>query len=68
MSHTPGPWANARLIAAAPDMKDALRSARTAMEAAYDCVVKGRYDEALLHLGDGGARITKALANAAVES
>lgn len=43
--------ANARLIAAAPDLYGELVQADTQMQMAYECVEAGRYDEALLHLG-----------------
>jgi hypothetical protein len=41
--------ANARLIAAAPEMLIELRQAVIQLEMAAECIEKGRYDEALLH-------------------
>lgn len=41
--------ANARLIAAAPELLIELRQAVIQMEMAADCIQNGRYDEALLH-------------------
>lgn len=41
---------NARLIAAAPDLLEALSDADKQMETAGDCIEAGRYDEALLHV------------------
>ena len=43
--------ANARLIAAAPDLLDALIAADTQMQMAYECLIDYRHDEAMLHLG-----------------
>ena len=43
--------ANARLIAAAPELYGELVNADAQMQMAYECVEAGRYDEALLHLG-----------------
>lgn len=42
--------ANARLIAAAPDLVIELRQAIIQMEMAAECIEKGRHDEALLHV------------------
>ena len=41
---------DARLIAAAPDLLEALSDAGKQMETAGDCIEAGRYDEALLHV------------------
>lgn len=41
--------ANARLIAAAPELLIELRQAVIQMEMAAECIQNGRYDEALLH-------------------
>lgn len=41
--------ANARLIAAAPELLIELRQAVIQMEMAAECIQEGRYDEALLH-------------------
>lgn len=39
----------------------ALRDAASILSMAYDCIEGGRYDEALLHCGAGGARVAKAI-------
>ena len=45
----PSHEANARLIAAAPELLIELRQAVIQMEMAAECIQEGRYDEALLH-------------------
>lgn len=56
--------ANARLIAAAPDLLIELRQAVIQMEMAAECIENRRYDEALLHVSSlmrsKRAAITKA--------
>ena len=56
--------ANARLIAAAPDLLIELRQAVIQMEMAAECIENKRYDEALLHVSSlmrsKRAAITKA--------
>lgn len=42
--------ANARLIAAAPDLLEALQQSINQMQMAGDAIENGRYDEALLHV------------------
>ena len=42
--------ANARLIAAAPELLEALMGAVAQMSLAADCIENGRFDEALLHI------------------
>jgi hypothetical protein len=56
--------ANARLIAAAPDLLEALEATNAQMRIAYECVEAGRYDEALLHLGSMPRQRTEAIAKA----
>ena len=48
--HSEESEANARLIAAAPDLVIELRQAIIQMEMAAECIENGRYDEALLHV------------------
>lgn len=56
--------ADARLIAAAPDLLEALEATNAQMRIAYECVEAGRYDEALLHLGSMPRQRTEAIAKA----
>lgn len=42
--------ANARLIAVAPELLEALIGAVAQMSLAADCIENGRFDEALLHI------------------
>lgn len=42
--------ADARLIAAAPELMEALERSDKQMEMAGECIEAGRYDEALLHV------------------
>lgn len=42
--------ANARLIAAAPDLLEELRQAIIQMDLASECIENKRYDEALIHV------------------
>jgi len=55
---------NARLIAAAPDLLEALEAADTQIRIAYECVEAGRHDEALLHLGSMSRQRAEAIAKA----
>lgn len=58
---------NTRLIAAAPELLDALSSAISQMDMAGDCIEAGRYDEALLHVRSLMAGRRAAIAKAAGE-
>lgn len=48
-SFSAGNEANARLIAAAPELYDELNGAISQLNFAAECIEAGRYDEALLH-------------------
>ena len=60
--------ANARLIAAAPELYDELVQADAQMQMAYECVESGRYNEALLHLGALSRTRSAAIAKARGEA
>jgi len=56
--------ANALLIASAPELLEALEAAHNQMSMAYECVEKGFYDEALVHLGSMSRLRKEAIAKA----
>ncbi|WWO60456.1 hypothetical protein [Stenotrophomonas phage SOVA965] len=62
------PEGNARLIASSPDLVIELRQAIIQMEMAAECIEKGRYDEALLHVSSLMRSKKKVLAKATGES
>ena len=58
----------ARLIASAPDLLIELRQSVIQMEMAAECIEKGRYDEALLHVCSLMSYKKATIANATGES